>query len=227
MNEEQWRTAASGYWMLRYLTHTRRIGRSLKGQRRLGLFTVACLRLVWDSMDPSWRAVLEALEREVAGLAPQGEASRLLATSQLPEPILSGTADSAVALAVEDLSRENWSDSYRVGQLAFRAAYAYARSSAENAHPGDEASNLALTAAYAHHADLLREIFGNPFRPQPKRKFPADLLGLAQSCYDDRAHYPLLADALEDLGETQAAAHCRLTGHVRGCHVVDWILGKT
>jgi hypothetical protein len=75
------------------------------------------------------------------------------------------------------------------------------------------------------HAELLREIFGNPFRPPAKRRFTAELRGLALACYDDQSHYPLLADALADVGEDEAAAHCRLPAHVRGCHVVDWILG--
>src|SRR5262249_7572875 len=78
----------------------------------------------------------------------------------------------------------------------------------------------------SRHAELVREIFGNPFRPLPKQKFPAEIVGLAQTCYDDRAHYPVLADALDDLGESEAAAHCRQSGHVKGCHVVDWVLGQ-
>jgi hypothetical protein len=54
---------------------------------------------------------------------------------------------------------------------------------------------------------------------------------LAKSIYDDRAfdHLPILADALEDAGCTDAAIleHCRGPGpHVRGCWVVDLILGK-
>jgi hypothetical protein len=36
----------------------------------------------------------------------------------------------------------------------------------------------------------------------------------------------VLADALADLGEEQAGEHCRLGGHVKGCHVLDWVLGK-
>ena len=51
-------------------------------------------------------------------------------------------------------------------------------------------------------------------------------VGLAQACYDDQSHYPLMADALADLGEEAAAAHCRQPRHVKGCHVVDWILGR-
>jgi hypothetical protein len=81
-------------------------------------------------------------------------------------------------------------------------------------------------AVARRHAGLLREIFGDPFRPMPQRKFPAEVRGLAQSCYEDPTHYRLLSDALADLGEDAAAEHCRQPRHVRGCHVVDWILGK-
>jgi hypothetical protein len=54
---------------------------------------------------------------------------------------------------------------------------------------------------------------------------------LAQGIYDERAfeRLPILADALEDAGCTDAAilVHCRGPGpHVRGCWVVDLILGK-
>ena len=88
------------------------------------------------------------------------------------------------------------------------------------------AVRLATEGDWTRRAELAREIFGNPFRPLPKRKFPAEVVGLAQACYDDHAHYPLLADALDDLSEADAAAHCRQPGHVRGCHVVDWVLGR-
>jgi hypothetical protein len=78
--------------------------------------------------------------------------------------------------------------------------------------------------------DLVRDIFGNSFRPLRPRAFPAHVVGLAQECYEafpelsDR--YLILADALDDLGEGQAAQHCRRGGHVKGCHVLDWIAGR-
>jgi hypothetical protein len=82
-------------------------------------------------------------------------------------------------------------------------------------------------------SDLLRDIFGNPFRrvsfapawrTAPARK-------LAQAIYDERAfdRLPILADALEEAGCTDAEvlAHCRGGGeHVRGCWPVDLVLGK-
>jgi hypothetical protein len=54
---------------------------------------------------------------------------------------------------------------------------------------------------------------------------------LAQAIYTDRAfdRLPILADALEEAGCTDAAIleHCRGPGpHVRGCWVVDLLLGK-
>jgi hypothetical protein len=58
------------------------------------------------------------------------------------------------------------------------------------------------------------------------------VVSLAQAIYDDRAfdRMPILADALEDAGCTNADVldHCRGAGpHVRGCWVVDLILGKS
>jgi hypothetical protein len=55
---------------------------------------------------------------------------------------------------------------------------------------------------------------------------------MTQSIYDERAfdRLPLLADALEDAGCGDAAilSHCREPSeHVRGCWVVDLLLGKT
>jgi hypothetical protein len=77
---------------------------------------------------------------------------------------------------------------------------------------------------------LVRCLFGNPFRPLPQRALPPHVLGLAQAVYDAfpdvSPEYAILADALEELGENEAAAHCRQGFHARGCHVIDWVLDK-
>src|SRR5439155_24569283 len=54
---------------------------------------------------------------------------------------------------------------------------------------------------------------------------------LAQGIYDDRAfaRLPILADALEEAGcmDTEILDHCRRAReHVRGCWVLDLLLGK-
>jgi hypothetical protein len=90
---------------------------------------------------------------------------------------------------------------------------------------------------------VLRDIFGNPFRPVPLA--PAWLTWrdgtiprLAEAVYEDRelssghldnSRLAVLADALEDAGcdNSDILAHCRGEGpHVRGCWVVDLLLGK-
>ena len=74
---------------------------------------------------------------------------------------------------------------------------------------------------------VVRDLLGNPFHPLAARSFPPPLVGLAQACHDgDHVLYGLLADALDDLGEEGLANHCREPEHARGCHVVDWIMGR-
>lgn len=81
---------------------------------------------------------------------------------------------------------------------------------------------------------LLRDIFGNPFRPVafvPAWR-TSSAVGVAQRMYDARdfASMPILADALQDAGceDADILAHCRGDGpHVRGCWVVDLVLGKS
>jgi hypothetical protein len=83
---------------------------------------------------------------------------------------------------------------------------------------------------------LLYCVFGNPFRPTTLNPGWLTWQGgtirrLAQSIYEERAFgcLPLLADALEKAGCHDAALldHCRTPGpHVRGCWVIDLLLGK-
>jgi hypothetical protein len=81
---------------------------------------------------------------------------------------------------------------------------------------------------------LLRDIFGNPFRPvrfDPEWR-TGDAVALARAMYDSRdfSAMPILADALQDAGcaSDDILNHCRDTSltHVRGCWVVDLVLGR-
>ncbi len=82
-------------------------------------------------------------------------------------------------------------------------------------------------------SQVLKDIFGNPFRPTILVPVWVNtmVLNLAQDIFDGRIFdcLPLLADSLEDAGCTNADImnHCRSPGpHVRGCWVVDAVLGK-
>jgi hypothetical protein len=85
---------------------------------------------------------------------------------------------------------------------------------------------------------LIRDIFSKSFGPAP-RADPSWLawnggaiLKLARTIYDERAfdRLPILADALEETGcqDQDILGHCRSAGeHVRGCWLVDLLLGKS
>jgi hypothetical protein len=84
---------------------------------------------------------------------------------------------------------------------------------------------------------VLRCLFGNPFQPvtlAPQILWwsGGTVLKVAQTVYSERRFQdlPVLADALEEAGCTNAAIlqHCRgPRPHFRGCWVVDLILGKS
>jgi hypothetical protein len=100
------------------------------------------------------------------------------------------------------------------------------------------------TEELAAQSLLLRDIFGNPFRPITLHPAvltwnDATVVRLAQAAYEER-HLPegtldnsrlaVLADALEEAGcnDADILSHCRSGGeHVRGCWVVDLLLGKS
>jgi hypothetical protein len=82
--------------------------------------------------------------------------------------------------------------------------------------------------------EISRDIFGNPFRPvtfDPDWR-TSTAVALAKQMYDSRdfSAMPILADALQDAGceHVDVLTHCRDAKgvHVRGCWVVDLVLGK-
>jgi hypothetical protein len=91
-------------------------------------------------------------------------------------------------------------------------------------------------AGYGVQAELLRCIFGNPFRPaivDPSWLTwnAGTVVQLAETIYAERrfGDLPVLADALEEAGcaNEDILNHCRAPGeHARGCWVVDLLLGK-
>lgn len=81
---------------------------------------------------------------------------------------------------------------------------------------------------------LLRDIFSNPFHPiafSPEWR-TSTAVAIAQQMYESRdfSAMPILADAIQDAGCDNADIldHCCGAGpHVRGCWVVDLVLGKS
>jgi hypothetical protein len=188
---------------------------------------VACCRRVWHGLkDLRSRTAVEIAERFADGGATADELLR---------------AHDAAYVAVDDCLEDSaFSEDQAV------AAYLSAAAAVDEVvEPYDPIpSEVALHAiGYAidglladcepKQAVLVRDIFGNPFRPVAfdSRWRTEDVLGLARGIYEDRAfdRLPLLADALMDSGcdSDDVLSHCRSEGpHVRGCWVVDLVLGK-
>jgi hypothetical protein len=205
MTEAEWLSSTDPIVMLAELQRNARAS-----DRKLRLFGVACSRRVWPWLDALGRAAVEVAEGYADGLAGPEElrAARLACTSG---------GDSAV-----------W---YAAASNAMIAA----RNAALSAQAGGH-----LAREGAAQAALLRDLFGDdcsllaPVDVAWLESRGATARQLAQTLYEEQAFdsraMGLLADALEEAGCTDAAilGHCRGGGdHVRGCWVVDVILGKT
>jgi hypothetical protein len=196
--------------------------------RKLRLFACARCRDVWGLLtDERCRRAIEVNELFADGLATAEELESAYwrakdADVRAWEAIRA--SESRAALAAEEALRE--------GRRSPQA-HVSAKVAAWTTWVTWAAQPKAVRAA---EADLLREVFGNPFRPLSPD--PAWLswndgcvVRIARAVYDGRRFedLPLLADALLDAGcdREDVLVHCRLPNrHVRGCWVVDALLGR-
>jgi len=185
------------------------------------------------------RAAVETLERYVEELADADElatrqAAAYAAFQDEPdnciEEIIAGIASDAAL-----------SDYWAAARSAIQAADVLAHNAIyyDDDIPSSDENQTAYHSRreveLATQCRLLRDIFGNPFRPVALGPawLTSDVLALARGIYDEKAfdRMPILADALQDAGCTNedVLAHCRdgLLPHVRGCWVLDLVLGKS
>jgi hypothetical protein len=84
----------------------------------------------------------------------------------------------------------------------------------------------------AAQANLRRDIFGNPFRAAhvDSRWLIPEVVERATVMYEQGMldQMPILERLLMNMGcnDETILGHCRLEGHVRGCWLVDGLLGK-
>jgi hypothetical protein len=201
--------------------------RTKAGRRKLRLFACGCCRLIWDRLqDARLRQAVEVAERFAEGEASKAELGAAFTSARpltlgglLPED--PGAFErTAAAMAVDTAHAQPFSAALGMTALPIRlAGYCAGKRDGE-----------------ALLCDLLRCVFGNPFRPASLAPAWAawnerTAVKMAQAIYDERAfeRLPILADALEEAGcaDEAALAHCRGPGpHVRGCWVVDLLLDK-
>jgi hypothetical protein len=198
--------------------------------RKLRLLGCACCRRVWGIYEQPARDAVEVAERLADGKATKVECqkaeSSLKRTANVtgPREVVASSAYRAAAHA----SRNAANDFASV--LVPHPRYPWEASEYEQ-YRGECDSILAREIRA--NVSLVRDIFGNPFRPV---KLNSDwrtstAVALAAQMYESRdfGAMPILADALQDAGcdKEDILSHCRGPGpHVRGCWVVDLILGK-
>jgi hypothetical protein len=248
MTEADWLACTDPDAMLAFL-------RGQASDRKLRLFGVACCRRIWDWFEGRGRGSVEAIERYADGQAGDSEwvaacreandrslgewytdhvwnAARTLtrleesaeaAAIATAAEVAGATRVAARAFKFEELGR----DTYRSLSRSRREQHDAACRAA-----GEEAWNAERSA----QCYLLRDICHGPRRAVFIRQHwrswnGGTVVQLAQAIYEGRAfeHLPILADALEDAGchELDILNHCRQYGlHVRGCWVLDALLGK-
>jgi hypothetical protein len=223
MTEADWQAGADPAPLLEYLG-------ARATPRKLRLFAFAlCRRRLGLVSNRHARTALEVCERFADGLADDRElAAAAESAVNLDESYFLMPMYQAVVESVRaDVAEAVQGVLLNLVQLAQReAAYECAPGSDERA---EVAAAIALERR--RQADVLREMFGNPFRPvslNPDwlRWNDACVRRLAEVFYRERrfADLPILADALEDAGCSQHSllAHCRTQeGHEAGCWALD------
>jgi hypothetical protein len=206
MTEAEWQLCRHPIGMLHFL-HGHPVS-----DRKYRLFACACCRRLGGRLPDHLRAVLEAAEGLALGRTDPRQLAQLRRTIAWKNPM-----DRAVEGAA-DWPRAN------AEAAAYYAAWA--------AGPG-----VSRREELATQAALLREVVGPlPFR-KVERQDPwlawrdGWIPDLAREIFLEQ-HFegvPVLGDALEEAGCTDAAIlrHCHEAGpHVRGCWVVDLLLGQ-
>jgi hypothetical protein len=212
MTKEEWLTN-------KYQSELLNLVRDKASERKLRLFACAVTRREWQWLIRKRnRTAVEVAERFADGLATREE--------------LKKAADGAFD------NLDSWGKRYDTLRNA-NITYAVEKSwMVSHYEAWDAANHVTGPAISAVQCDMIRCIFGNPFRSiglDPAHR-PPTVVSLARAAYDERElpsgeldplRLAVLADALEETGAPdELVTHLRGPGpHVRGCFAIDLCLG--
>lgn len=230
MTESEWLAAADPTPLLVFLY-------GKVSQRKLRLFAIACCRRLWQgSTKPANLAALRIAEH----LAEAGAIQTVRATVRLrgDQAVLDcGASDPLELVEI----RNEMGISQQLGQSTINpilvSVLEHLACNRSDFRPQWFCEAFASAGmSLSCQVQLLREIVRGPFVPLVP---PTDWIvwndgtvpRIAEAIYNEQAfdNLPILADALEEAGCTEADIlnHCRQPAeHVRGCWVIDLLLGK-
>jgi hypothetical protein len=226
MTEAEWFNCADADELLGWVVYHGR-----QSDRLRALFLAACVAPLRPILaDPRLRGAESTLEKFAEGAC---DFDRL--TDECRE------AGYALASILDDPNEQRWFHAQVAAAEAVAAAlhpesYEHLEYVIERCRRAIELFRDDVSRRWVRYqqAAFVRDIFGNPFRPVAfAAEWRSDTaLSLAKHIYESRdfEQMPILADALQDAGCDNADVlnHCRDTSltHVRGCWVVDLVLGK-
>jgi hypothetical protein len=220
MTELEWLGSSDPAPMLRYL---REQGAS---ERKLRLLACACCRRIWHLLpDPRSRLAVEVAERFADDRASLLDLAR--ARTKAVEAVKGKSGPDWAAY---------WTTNVKASGPIWNVFAAASTLSMQTIRASEAEYDADLAVEFRRQVALVYEVIGNPFRPSRLDPFclawgDGLVRQLAEGIYEDRAfdRMPVLGDALEDAGcrDVELLAHCREhREHVRGCWVLDMILGR-
>ena len=229
LTEQDWFRSADPIALLEHVFPMHGFHSTPEQPRKLRLYYAACGRRAYRRLDAIQRGLLEAAELLADGLLPNG---------CLPD-ILEMCEDTAngIKFETQELRKlgdlvgcdprgwenknpiEDLNERQDLGCLIFQPFHDIIPATTRISRP-------------LHSADIVREVFPNPFRmPWWQNEWrTVNTTGIAKKMYESRRFQAMgeLADALEESGcqDQHILLHCREQNeqHYRGCWVVDWIL---
>jgi hypothetical protein len=225
VTEEDWQRSTDPAAMLAFLDDSRTLS-----ERNARLIGVACCRRIWPLLNEESITAVEIAELYADGQATAKELESALSEAwracqqfEMDQPAMLA-AEAVAWVTMEDNPRVSAAARIRMTQveLVLRGVKETARLCRLCTSSADEA---------AAQAAIVRDI-ANPFRGARSTNSweCATIISLAQSIYSERKFdlMPALGAALSDAGCTELSVleHCARPDHVKGCFLVDMLLGK-
>ncbi len=229
MTEAEWLAATDPSPMLGFLNGT-------ASDRKLRLLTVAASQHIRHLLPKRASVAAGVLELYADGLISTAKYREAWSDADIESRMCAQDPPDATTYAVESVLISDPPTTTSVEYALSTATFAFGCAAAENVAEQDYDSVVesGRLRAANEHCCFIRCVFGNPFRSVAVQSswLTSTVLELARQMYESRdfSPMPILADALQDAGcdSDDILNHCRGAGpHVRGCWVVDLILGKS